>query len=86
MNSQQLAFVLVINEAGFLEPVHEKANARPGSPYHFRQCLVADRRNRSFWSSMPIIVGELQEDTRQSFLAQAAVLVYQILLVADVRR
>jgi len=32
MNSQQLAFVLVKDEAGFLKPVHEKANARTGRP------------------------------------------------------
>ena len=30
MNSQQLAFGLVKDEAGFLKPVHEKANARTG--------------------------------------------------------
>ena len=75
MNSQQLTFVLVIDESRFREPVHEKANARSCGPYHFCQRLMAYRRNRGLGSSMPIIVGELQQHMRQSFLARVAVLV-----------
>lgn len=75
MNSQQLTFVLVIDESRFLEPLHEKANARSCGSYHFCQRLMTDRRNRALRSSMPIIVGELQQDMRQSFFAAAAMLV-----------
>ena len=75
MNSQQLAFGLVIDEARFLEPVHEKANARPRGAYHFCQRLMTYFRNHGFGCAIPIIVGEKQENARQSFLAQIAMLV-----------
>ena len=40
MNSQNLAFALIVNEAQFLEPVHEETNARPRSADHFCQSLM----------------------------------------------
>ena len=47
MNSQQLAFVFVVDEARILEPVHEKANARPRGAHHLCQRLMTHLRNRS---------------------------------------
>ncbi len=47
MNSQQLAFGLVIAETRLLESLHEKANARPRGPYHFCQRLMINLRNHS---------------------------------------
>ena len=64
VNSQRLAFVLVIDEAGFLEPVHKKANARTGRPNHLCQRLKLHLRNRSLGCSMAIEVGEQQKNTR----------------------
>ena len=69
MNSQHLVFWLVIDEARFLEPTHEKTNPRPGGPYQFCQRLVAYLLNRHFGTAVPIIVGQEQKNTRQSFLA-----------------
>jgi hypothetical protein len=45
MNSQQLTFRSIINEARVLEPLHEEANARPRGPYHFCQRFMTDLRN-----------------------------------------
>ncbi len=75
MDSQRLAFVLVIDEARFLEPVHEKANARASSAYHFCQRLMTYLGDRGLGCSMPVIVGEQQKNTCQSFLARIAMLV-----------
>ena len=74
MNSQQLAFLLVIDEARFLEIVHEKTDPRSRGPYHLCQRIVAYPRSCDL-GSMPIIAGEQQENTRQSFLAGVAVMV-----------
>ena len=84
MNTQQLAFGLVIDEARFLEPFHEKANTRARGPYHFCQRLMTDSRNHTLGRSMRIEVGELQKNARKSFLAQTATLVNEILLVSNV--
>jgi len=75
MDLQRFAFVLVIDEARFLEPVHEKADARASSAYHFCQCLLTYLGDRGLDWSMPVIVGEQQKNTRQSFLARIAMLV-----------
>jgi len=64
MNSQGLALVLVIDEAGFPEPVHEKANPRTGRPNHFCQRIMTHLWNRSLGCSMAIEVGEEQKSTR----------------------
>jgi len=58
MNSQQLAFILVIDEAGLFEPFHEKANARTGRPNHLCQNLMMYFRHRRFTCSMPVEVGK----------------------------
>ena len=64
MNSQQLAFVLVKDKAGFLKPVHEKANARTGGPNHLCQRLMLHLRNRSLGRPMAIEMSEQQKNTR----------------------
>ncbi len=86
MNSQQLAFVLVKDEAGFLEPVHEKANARTGRPNHLGQRLMLHLWNRGLGCPMAIEMSEQQKNTRQSFLAGTAMSVNQVMLVSDVPR
>jgi len=58
MNSQQVAFVLVKDETGSPEPIHEKADARTGSPNHLCQRLMTHFRNRSLGCSTAIEVGE----------------------------
>jgi len=75
VNSQQLAFVIVVYESRVFEPVHEKADARSGSAYHFRQSLMADGGNGGRECPVAIKMGELQQDTRESFLAPVAMLV-----------
>jgi hypothetical protein len=69
MNSQQLAFRSVIDEARVLELLHEKANARPRGPYHFCQRFMTDLRNCSLACSTPIKMGHSEEHMGQSFLA-----------------
>ena len=64
IHSHHLAAILVINEACFLEPLHEEANAAPCSPDHFRQCPLADLRNQRPGCSMPIKACEQPEKTR----------------------
>ncbi len=64
MNSQQAAFVLVKDEAGFLKPVHEKANARTGRPNHLCQRLMLHLRNRGLGYPMAIEMSEQQENSR----------------------
>jgi hypothetical protein len=75
INSQGLATEFVIDEARLLEPIHEKANARPCGANHFCQRLMTYSRNRFCGRSTPVIVGEPQENTSQPFLTQIATLV-----------
>lgn len=51
-------FVTVINEARFLEPLHEKTNARAGGPHHFCQRLVTNLRDQGLLWPIPIEVSE----------------------------
>jgi hypothetical protein len=74
MNSQK-AFVLAVDEARILEPVHEEANTRPRGAHHLCQRLMTHLRNRSLGCSMAIEVREQQGNTCQSFLARTAMLV-----------
>ncbi len=60
MNSEQLAFVLVRNEAGFLKSVHEKANARTGRSNHLCPNLTLHLWNRSLVCSVATEMGEQQ--------------------------
>lgn len=64
MNSHQLAFVLVKDEAGFLKPVHKKVNARTGRPNHLCQRRMRHLRNHSLGGPMAIEMSEQQESTR----------------------
>jgi hypothetical protein len=64
MHSQQLAFVLVKDEAGFLKLVHEKANARTGRPNHLCQHLMLYLRNRGLGRPMDFEMSEQQKNTR----------------------
>src|ERR1700730_10333960 len=75
MNSQQLAFRSVIDEARVLEPLHEEANARPRGPYHFCQRFMTDLRNCCLACSTPIKMGHSEENMGQSFLAGITALV-----------
>jgi hypothetical protein len=75
INSQCLASEFVIDETRLLEPIHEKANARPRGAYHFCERLMTYFRNRDSGRSMSIIVGEPQENMSQPFLTQIATLV-----------
>ena len=84
MNSQQLAIVLVKDEAGFPKAVHEKTYARTGRANHLRQGLMCHLRNRSLGSGMTIEMSEQQKNMCESFLAGTAMLVHQVLLVSEV--
>jgi len=44
-NSYRIAYGVVVNEARVLEPLHEKGNARPCRPHHFRQRFLTNLRN-----------------------------------------
>ena len=76
MNPQQLAFVSVIDEPRISEPLHEEANARSRRSHHFCEGRMTDMRNRSLGRSVTIKMGQQQESTRQSFLAQIAAQVH----------
>ena len=76
MNSQQLAFVLVVYEARLLEPFMKKQT---------RDRVVPTISAKVSWlilgtvvsdAPLAIIMGEQQENTRESFLARVAMLVH----------
>src|SRR5271169_3992934 len=77
---------IVLNEAQFLEFVHEKIDTGARCPDHLRQSLL-----RYFWKLclrlvLLAILSEQQKSTGEPFLAGVKELIDQILLDSDVPR
>ena len=60
---------VVANEAQLPEPVHEKADPRPGCTNHLCQSLLTDFGNCNFGFSVLPEVSQQEENTSQPFLA-----------------
>jgi hypothetical protein len=75
---------IVLNEAQFLEFVHEKIDSGARGTDHFRQHLLRYFGKLFLRLVFPAILSEKQKSAGQPFLAGVKKLVDQILLDADV--
>jgi hypothetical protein len=75
---------IVLNEAQFLEFIHEEINPRPRCPNHFRQRLLRYFGKHFLGLVLLAIASEQQKSAGQPFLAGIKELIDQILLDSDV--
>ena len=61
-----------------------KADPRPRSAHHLYQGLMIDVWNDGVLGSLPVKMGEQEKNARQSFLAEIAALIHQVLLLRHV--
>src|SRR6266566_1414052 len=82
----QVAVAVIIDQAHFSEPIHEKAHARSRRADHFREGFLADLRNNRLGLTFLAILREDEKKSSQALLAGIEELIDQIRLNSDVAR
>jgi len=82
MNLQ--AAPVIVKEAQFSEPVHEKTDPRPGCAYHLGEGFLTDLGDYSLGHTVLAEMGKQEQNPSESLFAGIEELVNQILLVSDV--
>jgi hypothetical protein len=85
VNLQCIASV-IINEAQFPKPVHEKANPRAACAHHLRQSFLTEFGDSNLGLSILAEARQQEQKASQSFLTGIEKLVNQVLFVSDVPR
>src|ERR1700730_2763905 len=77
---------VVIDQAHFSEPIHEKAHARSRRADHFREDFLADLRNNRLGLTFLAILREDEKKPSQALLAGIKQLIDQVRLNSDIAR
>ena len=77
---------IILNEAQFLEFIHEKIDPGACRPDHFGQSLLRNFRNHFLRLVLLAILSEQQKSAGQPFLAGVKELIDQILLDSNIPR
>ena len=83
MNLQRFPSV-IINEAQFPKPVHEKANPRATCAHHLRQSFLTEFGDSNLRLSILAEASQQEQKASQSFLTGIEKLVNQIRFVPDI--
>ena len=75
---------IVVNEAEFLEFVHEEIHPRSRGADHFRECFLGYPGEKFLRLILLSVAGKQQKSAREPFLSRVEELVDQVLLHSNV--